>query len=87
MEAYESDEDREVTLNRNTPKEQQQRFLYINKSLTQENRKLLKEARDKSRAKKYKYKGYTINGQVCVHKADTSDVIYITCMADLSKII
>ena len=86
VEAYESDEDREVTLNHSTPKEQQQRYIYINDSLTQENRKLLKEARDKSRAKKYKYKGYTINGQVCVRKTDTSDVIFITCMADLSKI-
>ena len=42
-------------------------------------RKLLKEAKGKSRAKKYKYNGYTINGQVCVRKTDTSDVIYITC--------
>ena len=66
MEAYESGEDRKVTLNCNTPKEQQQRYIYINESLTQENRKLLKEARDKFRAKKYKYKGYKINGQVCV---------------------
>ena len=87
VEAYESDEDREETLNRNTPKELQQRFIYINESLTQKNRKLLKEVRDKSRARKYKYKGYTINGQICVRKTDTSDVIYMTCMADLSKII
>ena len=48
--------------------------------------KLLKEARDKSQAKKYMHKGYTIKGQVCGHKTDTSDVIYITSMADLSKI-
>ena len=86
VETYESDEDREITLNHSTPKEQQQRYIYINDSLTQENRKLLKEARDKSRAKKYKYKGYTINDQVCVRKTDTSDNIFITCMADLSKI-
>ena len=51
MEAYESDEDREVTLNHNTPKEQQQRYIYINESM-QENRKLLKKATDNSRAKK-----------------------------------
>ena len=88
VEACESNEDREGTLIRNTPKEQQQRFIYLNESFSQENRKLLKEVRDKSRAKKYiKYKEYTVNGQVRVRKTDTNDVIYITCMADLSKII
>ena len=74
-------------MNRNTPKEQQQRFIYINESLTQENRKLLKQVKDKSRTKKYiEYKGYLINGQVCVRETDTNDVINITCMADLSKL-
>ena len=33
-EPYESDEDRKVTLNHNTPKEQQQRYIYISKSLS-----------------------------------------------------
>ena len=48
--------------------------------------KLLREARDKSQAKKYMHKGYTINRQVCARKTDTSDVICTTSMADLSKI-
>ena len=78
VETCESDEDREVTLNCKTPKEQQQRYIhtyiYINKSLTEENEKLLKEGRDKSRAKKHKCKGCTI-GQVYAWKTDTSDVI------------
>ena len=87
VEAYESVEDRELTRNRNTSKEQRQRYIYINESLTQENRKLLKEVRDKSRAKKYKHKGYTINDKACVCRTGTSAVTYITCMAGLSKII
>ena len=36
---------------------------------------------------KCKYKGYTINGQICVRKTDASGIITITCMADLSKIV
>ena len=78
MDAYADDNDRGVTLNYNTPKEQQQKYTCINENLIQENRKLLKEARDKSRAKKYKYKACTINGLVYVCKTDIRDVIYIT---------
>ena len=61
--------------------------MYVNESLTQENRKLLKEARDKSRARKDKFKGVTINGHVSVRKTDISDIIYITCRADHGKTI
>ena len=78
MDTYADDNDREVTLNYNTTKEQQQKYTCINENLIQENRKLLKEARDKSRAKKYKYKACTINGLVFVCKTDIRDVIYIT---------
>ena len=49
VKVYEKDKDREVTLNCNTPEEQQQRNIYINNSLIQENRKLLKEASDKTK--------------------------------------
>ena len=34
VEAYEADKDREVILNCNTPKDQQQRYININDSLT-----------------------------------------------------
>ena len=40
-------------------------YIYINKSLAQENSRLLKETRIKSKGKKYKHKGCTYNGQVC----------------------
>ena len=33
VKAYERDEDRQITRNRNTPEEQQQRSIYINNSL------------------------------------------------------
>ena len=61
--------------------------IYMNESLTPENRRLLKEARIASREKNYKHKGYTINGIVCVRKTDESDIIMIKCSEDLSSII
>lgn len=61
--------------------------IYMNESLTPENRRLLKEARNASKAKNYKYKGYTLNGVVCVRKSDDSDVIMIKCTEDLNCII
>ena len=82
----EEGEDQEVILNANQP-QAQANYTYINISLTQENRWLLKETRIKSKDKKYKHKGYTYNGQVCTRKTDTSKVIVITCMEDLTKIV
>ena len=61
--------------------------IYMNESLTPENRRLLKEARNASKAKNYKYKGYKLNGVVCVKKSDDSDVIMIKCTEDLNCII
>ena len=55
----------------------------MNESLTPENRRLLKEARNASKAKNYKYKGYTF-GVVCVRKSDDIDVIMIKCTEDLN---
>ena len=62
-------------------------LIYMNKSLTPENRRLLKEARMASREKNYKHKEYTINGIVCVRKTDESDIIMIKYSEDLSSII
>ena len=42
-------------------------FIFMNECLTAENRKLLTLARSESK-KNYKYKGYTVNGQVRVKK-------------------
>ena len=61
--------------------------IYMNESLTSENQRLLKEARNISKVKNYKYKGYTLNGVVCVRKSDDSDVIMIKCTEDLNCII
>ena len=61
--------------------------IYMNESLTPENRRLLKEVRMASREKNYKHKGYTINGIVCVRKTDESDIIMIKYSEDLSSII
>ena len=61
LQAYVNDDDKEVRRNYNIPKEQQQKYTCINETLTQKNRKVLKKARDKSRAKKYKYKGFSKN--------------------------
>ena len=58
--------------------------IYMNESLTPENRHLLKEARNAGKAKNYKYKGYKLNGVVCVRKSDDSDVIMIKCTEDLN---
>ena len=53
--------------------------IYINKSLTQENCNLLKEA-------KYHYIGYTVNGEIRVRKSANEDHISILCKSDLDKI-
>ena len=58
----------------------------MNESLTAENRKLLKLARSESKKQNYKYKGYTVNGQVRVKKDDNSEAIPILCTKDLEDI-
>ena len=55
-------------------------------TLTQENQRFLKESRINSKTKKYtKFKGYAVNGQACVCKADTNEAIYTACMENLSN--
>ena len=43
-------------------------LIFLNESLTPTNRRLLKEAKKASRQHNYKYKGYTVNGEVRVKK-------------------
>ena len=38
--------------------------IYMNESLTKENRELLKLAREEVKKLKHKYNGYTVNGKV-----------------------
>ena len=62
-------------------------YIYMNKSLTPTNRKLLKEARQHAKGKDYSFKGYTINGQVRVRKSTTSEPIIIESLEDIGKIV
>ena len=84
QEGVEEGGDQEVILNTDQP---QANYIYISESLTQENPRLLKETRIKSKVKKYKHKGYTYNDQVCTQETYTSGIIVITCMKDLKKIV
>ena len=45
----------------------------INESLAKENRELLKLAREEAKKLKYKYKGYTVKGEVWVKKNESSN--------------
>ena len=47
--------------------------IYINESLTKENRELLKLAREAVKETKCKCKGYTVEGEVRVRKNDSND--------------
>ena len=60
---------------------------YINESLTKENRELLKLAMEEAKKLKYKYKGYTVRGEVRVRKNESSDYIVIWSKSDVQKII
>ena len=60
--------------------------IYINESLTQENRKLLKEAKREANKLKYRYPGYTVNGEIRVRKSANENHISILCKSDLDKI-
>ena len=60
-------------------------YKYMNESLTTTNRKLLKEARQRAKAKDYSFKGYTINGEVRVRKSTTSEPIIIEGLEDIGK--
>ena len=38
--------------------------IYVNDSLTKQNRELLRKARDRGKEKQHLYKGYTVKGEV-----------------------
>ena len=59
----------------------------MNESLTPTNRKLLKEARQRAKAKDYSFKSYTINGQLQVRKSTTAEPIIIESLEDIGKIV
>ena len=61
--------------------------IYINESLTKENRELLKLAREEAEKLKYKYKGYTVKGEVQVRKNESSDYVVIQSKSYVQKII
>ena len=61
--------------------------IHINESLTKENRELLKLAREEAEKLKYKYKGYTVKGEIQVRKNESSDYIVIQSKSYVQKII
>ena len=60
--------------------------IYINESLTQENHKLLKEAKREANKVKCRCPGYTVNGEIRVRKSANEDHISILCKSDLDKV-
>ena len=61
--------------------------IYINESLTKENRELLKLAREEAKKFKYKYKGYTVKEEVRVRKNERCGYIIIQSKSDLQNCI
>ena len=61
--------------------------IYINESLTKENREIFKLAREETKKLKHKYKGYTVKGEVWVRKNESSGYIVIQSKSDVQKII
>ena len=66
--------------------EERGNYIYMNKSLTPNNKKLLKEVRQCAQAKDYYFKGYTINSQVRVRKSTTSESVIIESLEDTGMI-
>ena len=62
--------------------------IYVNQSLTQQNRDLLRKTRERERAKEkqYLYKGYTVKGEVRVKQHEKGDHIVIKSLKDIDKI-
>ena len=59
--------------------------IYINESLTKENRELLQFAREEAKKLNYKHKRYTVKGEVRVRKNESSDYIFIWSKSDFQK--
>ena len=62
--------------------------IYLNESLTKQNRELVRKARERERAKEkqYLYKGYTVKGEVRVKQHEKGDHIAIKSLKDIDKI-
>ena len=66
--------------------------IYVNESLTKQNRELLIKARERERErerakeKQYLYKGYTVKGEVPVKQHEKGDQIVIKSLKDINKI-
>ena len=62
--------------------------IYVNESLTKQNREILRKARERERAKEeqYLYKGYTVKGEVRVNQHEKGDHIVIKSLKDINKI-
>ena len=75
--------DSEVTL---PGQERENRYIYMNESLTSMNRREKPEARKESKRLKYEFPGYTVNGQVRVKKSKSSEYIPINSKHDLVNI-
>lgn len=60
--------------------------IYINESLTPENRDLFIKAKKKAKVKHYEFPGYTFKGQVRIRKNKVTDEIYIRCLEDIDLI-
>ena len=61
--------------------------IYVNESLTKENRELLKLAREEAKKFKYKYKGYTVKEEVPVRKNERCGCIIIQSKSDVQNCI
>lgn len=62
-------------------------YIYINKSLKQENRSLLKVARIESKKWNYRHKEDTMAGQVYIKKDNHNDIILLQSLDDLRNIV
>ena len=62
-------------------------YIYMNERLTPTNRKLLNEARQRTKAKNYIFKDYPLSGQVTVRKPTNFEQNIIENIEDLDKIV
>ena len=67
--------------------EQENSYIYMNKSVTSMKRMLLREVRSESKGLKHEFPGYTVNGQVQVKNSKSSEYIPIHRKQDLVNII
>ena len=59
--------------------------IYVNQSLTKQNRDILRKIRERAKEKQYLYKGYTVKGEVRVKQHEKVDHIVIKSLKDIDK--